>query len=172
MCVSVWLAHVCRGQKRRLNLLELGLQVLVSCPTWVLGIKLGSSQIRECAFLLWSPNALFLVYSRSTKLSDILASGGIKAIEHFLQSLPLFLCLPWDHKCLLPSKFSWNYLVFPLPGILNLWTLGCRTMDNNIKRAMSQCSHVGCTGILLTLPFKTHFLTSPCSIWVHIMTHF
>lgn len=51
MCVSVsvWeYVHVSAGaqggQKRSLDLLELEAQVVVSCPTWVLGTKLGPSE--------------------------------------------------------------------------------------------------------------------------------
>lgn len=45
--VCVWFSacedRFLRGQKRELDSLGLVLKVFVSCPTWVLGTKLGSS---------------------------------------------------------------------------------------------------------------------------------
>lgn len=49
----VGLTALCGGQKRTLDPLDLGLQEVVSHPTWVLGTeKNGSSANSECAYAL------------------------------------------------------------------------------------------------------------------------
>jgi hypothetical protein len=42
MCVSVWGYAQCRGQKRVWDSLELEVQTVVSCQTWVLGTELST----------------------------------------------------------------------------------------------------------------------------------
>lgn len=56
-CASVWQnvhmsAVVCGGQKKSSELLDLGLEVIVSSPVWALGTQLGSSEREACALNL------------------------------------------------------------------------------------------------------------------------
>lgn len=48
-CVYILHASTFKGQERTSDALELESSVVVSCPTWVLGIDPGSSALKVCA---------------------------------------------------------------------------------------------------------------------------
>lgn len=137
----------CMGQKRKLNPLELKLQVVVCPPVWVLRTKLGSLAIEQ-AFLtepsLWAPKSIFTWWNFS------------HLHEHSITLIRRHLLCPWLAflHILLRACIDFSLLQIPLLVVQKLFALllfQFKTSENLISQGKD-------TGLFLILSVVCTFI--------------